>query len=267
MFKNKSKYRIVIIFSVLLSTLLCWFTQAAGQINYRLEKEVPVLCYHMVRNYTAKDGAYTKAITVTPEVFAQHMKILADSGYTTILPDDLYAFYNRGVNLPPKPVMISFDDNTISQFESALPVLNKHGFKAAFFIMTVSIDRPGYMSRAQMKQLHLEGHSIGIHTWDHHKVTQYTTDDWKIQLDNPMKTLEGITGEPARYFAYPHGVWNKDAIPQLGQRAIQLAFILHTKRDDNNPLFTVRRLMVSGSWSANYLYSHMKATFPEKNSN
>jgi peptidoglycan/xylan/chitin deacetylase (PgdA/CDA1 family) len=243
--------------------MLCWFSEVAGQINYRLEKEVPVLCYHMIRNYTTKDGAYTKAITITPERFSEHMKILADSGYTTILPDDLYAFYTLGTELPAKPVIISFDDNTLSQYEHALPVLNKHGFKAVFFIMTVSIGRPGYMNREQMKQLHQEGHNLGIHTWDHHKVTLYSNDDWKIQLDEPMKTLEGITGETARYFAYPHGVWNKDAIPYLRKRGIRMAFILHTQRDASNPLFTVRRLMVGGSWPANYLYRNILSTFPE----
>jgi peptidoglycan/xylan/chitin deacetylase (PgdA/CDA1 family) len=263
MYKNFPTYRNLIIYSILLGTMLCLFTVATSQINYRLLKEVPVLCYHQVRDYTAKDGAYTKSITVTPETFARHMKMLADSGFTTILPDDLFAFYERGIVLPSRPVIISFDDNTVSQFENALPVLNKFGFKAAFFIMTVSIGRPGYMSREQMKQLHQEGHILGIHTWDHHKVTQYTTEDWKIQLDNPMKTIEEITGEAARYFAYPHGVWNKDAIPQLGERGMRLAFILHTRRDENNPMFTVRRLMVGGSWPAHYLYSNLKATFPE----
>jgi peptidoglycan/xylan/chitin deacetylase (PgdA/CDA1 family) len=263
MYKSFSAYRNLIIFLILLSTMTCLFAVATSQINYRLLKEVPVLCYHQVRNYTAKDGAYTKSITVTPETFARHMKILADSGYTTILPDDLYAFYNNGINLPSKPVMISFDDNTVSQYENALPVLNKYGFKAAFFIMTVSIGRPGYMSREQMKQLYTEGHSLGIHTWDHHKVTQYSADDWKIQLDEPIKTIEGIIGETAPYFAYPYGVWNKEAIPELRKRGIKLAFILHTNRDENNPLFTVRRLMVGGSWSAHYLHSQMKSTFPE----
>ena len=71
------------------------------------------------------------------------MQMLADSGYHTILPDQLYAYLNTGAPLPPKPVMLTFDDGDLDQYETALPILDKHGFKGAFFIMTVAIGTPG----------------------------------------------------------------------------------------------------------------------------
>lgn len=36
--------------------------------------------------------------------------------------------------------------------------------------MTVSIGRPNYMTKDQIKQLSDEGNVIGSHTWDHHNV-------------------------------------------------------------------------------------------------
>ena len=73
------------------------------------KKEVPVLCYHHIRNFTA--GGRLIGYEVTPTAFAAHMKALADSGYKTILPDDLYEYLIHGKSLPAKPVMITFDDN------------------------------------------------------------------------------------------------------------------------------------------------------------
>jgi peptidoglycan/xylan/chitin deacetylase (PgdA/CDA1 family) len=112
-----------------------------------------------------------------------------------------------------------------------------------------------------MKQLHDAGHVLGLHTWDHHPVTKYTDQDWKIQIDQPMKTLEAITGERPWYFAYPYGVYNKAATIQLENRGFRMAFILLNTPDQDRPLLSVRRLMVAGSWSAETLHSKMVSSF------
>lgn len=259
-FKGKKLSFLVILFIGIV--ILPAFSIA--QINERIKQEVPVLCYHQVRHYTPADGREARGITVTPENFTAQMKMLADKGFQTILPNDLYAFYTTGKALPPKPVIISFDDNTASQFIQALPVLNRYHFKAVFFVMTVSIGKSNYLSEAQLRQLYKEGHEIGAHTWDHKNVKKYTAADWKTQLDRPLKTLENITGKPIRYFAFPYGSWHKEAILQLESRDIRMAFILHTSNDANKPLFTIRRLMVLGSWSAETLLKMMNATFHSK---
>jgi peptidoglycan/xylan/chitin deacetylase (PgdA/CDA1 family) len=46
--------------------------------------------------------------------------------------------------------------------------------------MTVSINRPGYMSKEQIKSLSDSGNVVAAHTWDHHMVTKYTGDDWNL---------------------------------------------------------------------------------------
>ncbi len=86
--------------------------------------------------------------------------------------------------------------------------------------MTVSLGRPRYMSKDQVKALSDAGHAIGSHTWDHHNVKKYQGDDWKIQIEKPSKQLEEITGKPIRYFAYPFGLWNPQAIPELKKRGM-----------------------------------------------
>lgn len=223
--------------------------------------EVPVLCYHQVRNYTPQDGSEARAYTVTPTQFEAQMKMLSDSGYHSILPDDLFWWYTRGKPLPGKPVMITFDDNTASQFTTALPVLDKYGFKAVFFVMTVSLNRKNFMTTAQLKELQDQGHIIGCHSWDHKNMREYTNADWQIQLDQPFKTLQTITGKPVQYFAFPYGVWTKDGLNELEKRSIQMAFILHTAKDVHHPLLTVRRLLIGGGWSANTLHRRMMTTF------
>ena len=224
-------------------------------------KDIPILCYHQIRNYTANDGPEARAYTVTPENFLAQMKILSDSGYHSILPDALYNWYTFGKALPPKSVMICFDDNTQSQFGYALPVLNKYGFKAVFFVMTVSLNKPNYLSVLQLKTLQQQGHVIAAHSWNHKNVRQYVDADWKIQLDDSFKTLQSITETAPKYFAYPFGAWSQQSIVELKKRGIKMAFILNTKQDAANPMFTIRRQIVVGSLSASMLLRNIKSNF------
>jgi peptidoglycan/xylan/chitin deacetylase (PgdA/CDA1 family) len=212
-------------------------------------KQVPVLCYHQIRNWTARDSKAAKDYIVPEDAFRAQMKMLADSGYQTILPDQLYAYLTTGTPLPPKPIMLTFDDTDLDQYTVAAPEMNKYGFKGVFFIMTVSLGRPRYMTRAQVKELSDAGHIIGSHTWDHQNVKKLKEKDWATQIDKPTKQLEAITGKPVKYFAYPFGLWNPEAIPELKKRGFNAAFQLSTKRDPAEPLFTIRRIIASGYWS------------------
>jgi peptidoglycan/xylan/chitin deacetylase (PgdA/CDA1 family) len=219
--------------------------------------EVPVLCYHDLRFGAGNLIEYT----VTPTNFASQMKALHDSGYHTVLPDQLYDYLVYGKSLPSKPFMITFDDTDVEQFTVAKAEMDKYNFKAVYFLMTIAINRKRYMSVEQIKQLADEGHAIECHTWDHHMVTKYKGGTWDSQLVMPAKRIEDITGKKVSYFAYPFGLWNKPAIEEIKKRDYKMAFILSTKRDSINPLYTVRRMIVPGYWSTPGMLKAMKTTF------
>lgn len=225
------------------------------------KKEVPVLCYHNIQEIKASDSEFRKTYTVTPAAFAEQMKMLHDNGYQTILPDQLYEYLVYNKELPPNPVLITFDDSREEHYRLGATTMDQYGFKGVFFIMTVTFNKPGYMTQDQIKGLSDAGHEIGNHTWDHHRVTTYTTADWVTQVEKPQQQLEAITGKPVRYFAYPYGLWNAEALSALESREYQLAFILSTKRDTTAPLYTVRRIIVSGYWTAPKLFKAMQSSF------
>jgi peptidoglycan/xylan/chitin deacetylase (PgdA/CDA1 family) len=157
--------------------------------------------------------------------------------------------------------MITFDDTREEQFSIGAAEMKKYGFKGVFFIMTVSINRPGYMSKEQIKSLSDDGHVVGAHTWDHHMVTKYTGDDWNTQLVKPKAKLEEIIGKPVTDFAYPFGLWNTAAIPEIKKSGYEMAYILSTKRDPVDPLYTIRRIIVSGTWSTEGMMKSINSSF------
>lgn len=225
------------------------------------KKQVPILCYHQIRDWKATDSKTAKDYIIPIQSFKDQMKMLADSGYHSILPDQLYNYLTKGTALPSKPIMLTFDDTDLDQFTIANPTLKKYGFKAMYFIMTVSLGRPHYMSKEQVKTLSDEGNVIGSHTWDHHNFKKYQGKDWEIQIDKPTKKLEEITGKKIKYFAYPFGLWNEEGIPELKKRGFIAAFSLAEKRSQVNPLFTIRRIIASGYWSPKTLRNSIVNSF------
>ncbi|MCO6498407.1 MAG: polysaccharide deacetylase family protein [Chitinophagaceae bacterium] len=224
-------------------------------------KQVPVLCYHHIRDPKPGQSETFRSYSVSPAQFAEQMKALHDSGYQTILPDQLYNYLAYGDPLPEKPVMLTFDDTDGEQYTIGAKEMDKYGFKGVFFIMTISINKPRYMSKEELKDLAQNGHAIESHTWDHKNVKKYDETDFENQLMKPKKTIEDITGKSAAYFAYPYGIWDNNAIELLKKADFKLAFILSTKRDSANPLYTVRRMIVPGTWSTQGMMKAMKKTF------
>ena len=223
--------------------------------------QVPILCYHQIRDWSASDSKRAKDYIVPVNNFREQIKLLADNGYHTISPDQLYNYLLKGASLPSKPVMITFDDSREEQYSVADKELSKYGFKGVYFIMTVSLNRPGYMTREDVKQLADEGNTIGSHTWNHSNVKNYLAPDWVRQVDKPSQELARITGQPVNYFAYPFGLWNKQAVEQIKQRGFKAAFQLSEKRDEGDPQFTIRRMIVPGAWSTATLQKWMSQNF------
>lgn len=225
------------------------------------KKEVPILCYHNIRDFSPTASSDIQVYSVKPLAFAAQMNALAAAGYHTILPQQLYNYLVFNEPLPEKPILITFDDTREEQYRIGASEMKKHGFKGVFFIMTVSINKPGYMTKEQIKNLSDDGHAIGGHTWDHHMVTKYDGSDWQLQLVRPKEKLEAIVGKKITDFAYPFGLWNTAAISKIKESGYNMAYILSTKRDSVAPLHTLRRIIVSGTWQTDRMIHAVETSF------
>jgi peptidoglycan/xylan/chitin deacetylase (PgdA/CDA1 family) len=224
-------------------------------------KQVPVLCYHQIRNWKAKDKQADKAYIIPPAMFSAQMKMLADSGYHTILPDELLEHLSMGKPLPSKPIMLTFDDTNADQFTAARPILLKYHFKAIYFIITGKIgSHKWFMNSQQIKQLSDEGNVIGCHTLSHTDFKRLRGTDWQTEIGDSKKQLEEITGRPVSYFAFPFGYWNRTGLLALHKFGFKAAFQLDDGLDKQDPLMTIRRLIVPGYWNTKTLLHHLPDT-------
>jgi peptidoglycan/xylan/chitin deacetylase (PgdA/CDA1 family) len=249
----------------LLLITLCFFNlivsgQSIDNAAILKRKQVPVLCYHQIRDWRKSDKKIDKDYIIPPATFRAHIKLLADSGYHTILPDQLYAYLTKGTALPAKPIMLTFDDTDGDQYIVARPELLKYGFKGVYFIVFNNINKnKHYMSRQQIKQLADEGNTIENHTLTHANFKKYKGDDWNREIATPTLKLEALTGKPVKYFAYPYGLWNTQNLPQLHKLGFLAAFQLSDPRDKSDPIMTIRRVIDCGYWTNttfNYNVTH-----------
>ncbi len=66
----------------------------------------------------AADGS--NGAVISPETFENHIRALAENGYTAVSPEELTAYVEHGGTLPEKPVLITFDDGYQSNYDSLI---------------------------------------------------------------------------------------------------------------------------------------------------
>lgn len=220
---------------------------------------VPVLCWHQLRDWRPDDSASARATLICPPAaFRAQLDALRDSGHTTISPDQHLAHLTTGAPLPPKPVLLTFDDSQGSQITTGVPELARRDMHAAFFVMTVPLGKPKWMSRDDVRRLHDAGHTVAAHTYDHHRADRYSGTDWDTQLARPRATLEAITGTTVRHFAYPYGDWDPADFPHLDKAGYVTGYQLAERpADPTRPLLTLRRMLVGSTWDGPALLAAM----------
>lgn len=164
--------------------------------------KILVLNYHQVDNKSSY-------LSVPPSDFDAQMKFLVDSGCITITPDELYAGLNGEIELPPKPVLITFDDGYIDNYMNAFPILKKYGLHATIFIIpSFTGVYPAYMNWEQLKEMEANGITIESHTLTHPKLESLPDDEIRSELLNSKNLLEENLGHPIEFLAYPTGTYN-----------------------------------------------------------
>jgi peptidoglycan/xylan/chitin deacetylase (PgdA/CDA1 family) len=222
---------------------------------------VPVLCYHQLREFRAGDSAYARTIITPPDVLTAQLRALRDGGWTPVTATDLVDHLEFGTPLPERAVLITFDDGSATHATVGLPVLERFGFPAAFFPMTVVLDKPDWLSTQQLRDLDAAGMCIGAHSWDHQRFDRLPRDQWEVQIDQPRETLAGILGHDVDLLAYPHGLWTPDVVAHTAAAGYRAAFQLADPVLAEAPLLTIRRIMPPPTWDGPTLLDHVDADF------
>ncbi len=174
------------------------------------EYDVPILVYHHVRKQEGwAKTTWSWKMTVTPETFAKQMQWLDDKGYTTMTLSELTAAIRGETWLPQKPVVITFDDNNLTQYDVALPIMEQHGQRAVFYLIAKYLDSDNMVNRDRALALQDKGNEIASHTMTHRALPGLNDADLKWELEESKRLLEELTGKPVKHVAYPGTAHNQ----------------------------------------------------------
>lgn len=108
---------------------------------------------------------------------------------------------------------ITFDDGHLSNYQHALPLLEKHGLRAIFFVTAGWIEtRPEFMTWTQLKEMVSLGHPVQSHGWSHTFLTQCSSEELAKELERSKRTLEDRLSVAVEAISVPGGRWSPQVL-------------------------------------------------------
>lgn len=170
---------------------------------------IPILVYHHIRDTKPyPKTTWSWKMSVSPSIFEQQIRWMSEHGYTSIDLDTAAAILRGERAGPAKPVVITFDDNQRSQYELALPVLQKYNMMGVFYLTTNRLKNSSFILEDEVKHMSDLGMSIQSHTITHSTMTALSLAKLDLELQESKATLEAITGKPVLHVAYPSTAQN-----------------------------------------------------------
>ena len=132
------------------------------------------------------------------------MALLQNWGYKTISVELLVDAIQQGTLLPPRPIILTFDDGSETVYTTAFPIMQKYGFTGTAYIVANYIGAGLYMNHDQIRALYDSGWEIGSHGLSHVDLRQHPGKQ-EAEIKESQIYLESYLDLPIPSFAYPFG--------------------------------------------------------------
>ncbi|MEM9006667.1 MAG: polysaccharide deacetylase family protein [Cyanobacteria bacterium P01_F01_bin.86] len=192
---------------------------------------VPVLMYHDILE--EKEVFFD----VTVEELEEHFARIEEEGLTPITFDQLTHHLRTGAPLPPKPVLLTFDDGYEGHYTHAYQLLKEYQYPAVFSLFTGKMDGEVAGRSTVTWEQAQEMAADPLITIASHGVTHppdlrvLDDDDLYREVFDSKARLEEKLGIPIRYFTYPVGYYD-DRVAGAVEEASYEAALTMSNYDD-----------------------------------
>ena len=224
-------------------------------VNHTEEQNIPILMYHSI---SSRASPGFRPSTLSPETFEEHLSYLDQCHYITITVTQFVQAMVRGEDgLPPRPVVLTFDDGYADFFTSALPALQRHGFTATLYIATAFVggtsrwlQQMGEGMRTmltwdQLAEISASGIECGAHSHEHRTLNMLPPSVARDEIVRSKELLEEHLGQQVSSFAYPFGYYSarvRQIVREAGfDSACAIKGVLSSLHDDP---YTLARLAI-----------------------
>ena len=187
------------------------------------EPQLSILMYHQIGRFEAM--RVHRANYCDAGRFARQMGFLARAGFHVISLEQALAGLRCEKDLPPRAVLLTFDDAYAGFLEHALPVLVENRFPAVVYAISAWVGQrmrwadplpgraePNLMSAGDLRAVMDAGVSVGSHGASHRKLGELAPAEQAQELGGSRAALEDLLGQPVQHLCYPFGSFNADTV-------------------------------------------------------
>ena len=218
-----------------------WVAQGPNAVK------VPILMYHHVGISPVGSIFY-----VPPDKFEDEIRLLHNWGYTPITTTMLVDAIKNGASLPPRPVIITFDDANEDNYTNAFPIMKKYGFTGVLYLPYDYIGTPNYLTVDQVKEMAAAGWEVGSHSLTHPILTDLDAPRLRAEIVDSRKKLEKLLGVPILTFAYPFGNVGSSSVDyvKFAGYIAAMGATGYAADQGNSNLYVLQRSEIKGSEDA-----------------
>jgi peptidoglycan/xylan/chitin deacetylase (PgdA/CDA1 family) len=208
-------------------------------------RPVPILMYHVVGS--PPSGAPFPSLYVGRETFALQLAWLHAHGYHAVSLRRVYDYWKRGYALPPKPIVLSFDDGYPQDFTAVRPLLAQRHWPGVLNLAVRNV-LDGKLTVRQIRLMIRQGWEIDAHTIDHIDLTTLGPADLRRQVAGSRTWIRRRFHVPVEFFCYPSGRYDAAAIAAVRAAGFLAATIEGAApASPRDGFFTLSRIRVDSS--------------------
>jgi peptidoglycan/xylan/chitin deacetylase (PgdA/CDA1 family) len=182
-----------------------WIFQPAGEVT------CPILLYHQIEDINPPSQYY-----MPPNDFKAQMEALHDWGYTPIPISLLAEAITTGAELPPRPIVITFDDGDENVYTNAFPVMRDLGFPGVLYIISSALGSRSHLTSTEVLEMVVAGWEVGSHSTTHINLMNNHAQTW-AEASVSRQDLKAELGIPINTFAYPYGAADTFVMQKISQ--------------------------------------------------
>lgn len=218
--------------------------------------KVPILLYH---NIIKEIGNENPLVNITPDNFRSHISALKKAGFEGITFEDYYDYVNEEKPLPDNPVIITFDDGYMSNYQYGYPVLKELGMKATIFVVTgttgaVMETSYPHFTWSEAREMEQSGViSIQSHSHLHRDIATLEPNDIVREIRLSKYLIETNLNKECFVLAYPYGSFNDFARQTAAAAGYKIQCRVGDSGYNTKDTEILKRITVRGHWSSNEL--------------
>lgn len=249
--------------------LVLVIAQSASATN-----EFTAICYHDIPMSSTNDPH-----AVDLPAFIEQMEYMKSHGYSFVSPKDVLTAGQKGLNLPAKSVLMTFDDAYISFYSNVVPVLELYHCPALLAVCSSWIENQPpaeivapLMSWKQIAEISENPLvTVASHSFNLHRAVQFNPQSntahaatsriydpatKSYESDNSYRKrisddtiagrdiLKKRTGRTPEILVWPYGEYNSITIDEAKKAGFKMAFMLSDERTSTDNLMEMDRWLI-----------------------